>query len=417
MSTRYKTNSQTNFGIGPLPGGYESDITPPDLQIPSCGIEDVDTAIFTLFDKEINVFYGGQNGTEIKKAPVVFAAGEKWALLKRGRPLRDRNNTLLLPLITIMRTEINQSLSNDVAGRGINQQTGEIVIRRRLDKSDRQYQALINRLFLVNQQNLAVPSDKVALEDQVTTERSIGQLSSQESVLDGALLEQNRTNNVYETIVVPSPQFYTAKYQVTIWTQYTQHSNQILEKIFSTFLPQGQCWRIETTKGYWFVAKIEDGSFSSETNFEDMSQQERFIKHTFSVEVPAYFFVPKTPGSPIPIKRYVSSPTAIFNISSDDAQMDELNSDYVLGSDDPTLPIDDQKNNCDDQRQFGWRQQKVYPVLSKEDLDSNLRENRLSNDLVSQHYRKIIKTINKNSNGETAYKGASLGDLEIKVIK
>ena len=50
---------------------------------------------------------------------------------------------------------------------------------------------------------------------------------------DGAYLAPNLNNNVFETIVMPMPQFYTAKYQVTIWTQYTQHSNQIMEKIFS----------------------------------------------------------------------------------------------------------------------------------------------------------------------------------------
>lgn len=423
MSIRYKTNSQTNFGISPLPGGYEHDLDSPDLQIPSCGIEDVDTSIFNLFDKEINAACGGQNGAEIKKVPVIFAAGEKWALLKRGRPLRDRNNTLLLPLITIMRSELNQTLSSDVAGRGINQQTGEIVIRRRLDKSDRQYQSLINRLFLTNQKNLAVPVDDETVLGQISTERNVGQLSETQEVHDGSLLRQNRTNNVYETIVVPSPQFYTAKYQVTIWTQYTQHSNQILEKIFSTFLPQGQCWRIESPKGYWFVARVEDASFSSETNFDDMSQQERFIKHTFSVEVPAYFFVPSVPGSPIPIKRYVSSPTIAFDIIpdvSDDQENPEDVSQYVLGSDDPTLPLDEQRNKRDDQRNIGWRSQKIYPVLTGDELAEDVDPIKASNDPALKNSCKRqakIKVLNKNSRGETAYSGADLGGLIIKVTK
>ena len=174
MPTRYRTTSKAVFGQQPLPSGYENINSSPDLHIPSCGVEDVDTALFNLFDKEIAPEYGGQNSSSIAKVPVIFAAGEKWAMLKNGRPIRDRNNTLILPLITIMRTEINQSISEDVVGRGINQQTGEIVVTRRLDKSDRNYQSLINKIFLTNQKNVAVRPTDSQVEGQITTERKIG---------------------------------------------------------------------------------------------------------------------------------------------------------------------------------------------------------------------------------------------------
>ena len=161
MATRFKSNSSRNYNQAPLPTGYENVAGAPDIFIPSCSIEDVDVAIFNLFDKEISAQYGGIDGAEMKKVPVIFAAGEKWALLKKGRLLRDRNNTLLLPLITIMRTEINQNVSEDVAGRGINQQSGEIVVKRRLDKTDRNYQGLINKLLLSSQSGLSTvtPND------------------------------------------------------------------------------------------------------------------------------------------------------------------------------------------------------------------------------------------------------------------
>lgn len=400
MSTRYKSNSTTNYGQSPLPTGYEKTSGLPEFTIPSCGIEDVDTSMFRLFDNEIAPEIGGINNTPVSKVPVIFAAGEKWALLKRGRPIRDRNNSLLLPLITVMRTEMNQTLSEDVAGRGVNQQVGEIVIKRRLDKSDRGYQSLINRLLLQNQESLAANPGQ-GVENQLTTDRMLGDISEDPNVVAGAYLAQNRLNNVYETIVVPTPQFYTVKYQVTVWTQYTQHANQIMEKIFASFLPQGQSWRLDTAKGYWFVAKLEDGSLAIETNFDDMSAQERFIKHTFDVSVPAYFFVPSSPGAPIPLKRYVSSPTISFETQTDPSELGSSTEDtqYVLGSDDPTLPLDDQKNNRTDQRPPGWRQQKVYPV----------------EDAPPRGY--YVKVVNKSPKGETVYSGASLGGLEIVVSK
>lgn len=420
MSTRFKTNSKRTYNQAPLPSGYENSLGTPNLTIPPCGIEDVDVAIFNLFDKEINPQYGGIDSSDVKKVPVIFAAGEKWALLKGGRLLRDKNNTLILPLVTVMRTDMNQTISEDVVGRGINQQVGEITVRRKLDKTDRDYQRLINRMLLPNQAGL---SDS---DPEVTTGRKTGSLSTKDFVKDGALLTPNLTNNVYETIVVPTPQFYTAKYQVTVWTQFTQHANQIMEKVFSSFLPQGQSWRLDTQKGYWFVGKVEDGSFAIETNFDDMSQQERYIKHTFNVSVPAYFFVPDTPGSPIAIKRYVSSVSIDFESGFDDPVVPlDPSAGYVLGIDDPTLPLDQQPNRTSSQQTDGWRQQKVYPVIADIGSDINVAEtpsrtsefDAVSNAQTAGPRGSSIKVTGRTAKGETAYSGASLGGLSITITK
>lgn len=418
MSTRFKTNSKKNYNQSPLVTGYEATSGSPDLYIPSCGIEDVDVSIFNLFDKEIVASYGGKDGAEIKKVPVIFAAGEKWALLKNGRLIRDKSNTLIIPLITIMRTEINQNAGDDVVGRGINQQLGEIVVKRRLDKTDRSYQSLINKLLIPNQDNLS----SVPAGEAISSERTVGELSNSKIARDGAYLAQNRVNNIYETIVVPTPQFYTAKYQVTVWTQYMQHSNQIMEKIFSSFLPQGQCWRLDTPKGYWFIARVEQGSISTETNFEDMSQQERFIKHTFEVSVPAYFFATSSPGAPVPIKRYVSTPNVSFEVCDVDGAPEAPEDPYVLGSDDPTLPLDLQANNRVDQRTPGWRRQKVYPVTpdpygefgQSNEQDVSSLEDPATASLPRGQY---VKAVSYNSKGETVYKGTSLDSLEIVITK
>jgi hypothetical protein len=411
MSTRFKSNSKYNYGQTPLPTGYENTAGTPDLHIPSCGVEDVDIGIFNLFDKEIVAECGGTDGAELKKVPVIFAAGEKWALLKRGRALRDRNNTLLIPLITIMRSEINQNVSEDVTGRGINQQVGEFVIRRRLDKTDRSYQALINKIFLPNQDNIS----STVTGGMPSSGSPNGSLRNDKFVRDGAYLSPNLKNNVYETIVVPTPQFYTAKYQITIWTQYTQHSNQIIEKIFSTFLPQGQSWRIDTSKGYWFVAKLVDGSFATETNFDDMSQEERFIKHTFEVSIPAYFFASSAPGVPVPIKRYISSPSIDFTSGIDDPIDPVQEADkYVLGSDDPTLPLDLQNNDSNDQRSTGWTTKKVYRI--SQDINDPITQT-VDPAAGSLPRSETIKVVGRNSSGETVYSGASLGGLQIVVIK
>lgn len=405
MATRFNSKSRSKLGVSPLPTGYESLYGKPEFTIPPCGLEDVDVALFELFDKEISPMCGGVDGKPITKVPIIFAAGEKWAMLKRGRPLRDRNNSLVIPLITIMRTEVAQDTS-DVVGRGISQQTGEIIIRRRLDKSDRDYQALINKFFLRGQANLAVPRGNVRSGESLATAGKIGTGSGRQD-----LLSPDLRNNVWETIVVPSPQFYTVKYQVSVWTQYMQHSNQILEKIFASYLPQAQSWRLDTPKGYWFVATTEGGNYAGETNFEDMGTNERFIKHNFTVSVPAYFFATTAPGSPVPLKRYVSSPIVQFDtgieLGSGDDLSDQSDTGYVLGADDPTLPRDEQGNIRPDQRPPGWRTQKVYPI-NDQDVDDPAYDSLLAS-------RRRIKEVAKNRRGETVYTGATLGGLQIVI--
>lgn len=415
MATRFKTQSKKNYGISPLKSGYEKDYGTSELYINPCGLEDVDVAMFNLFDKEI-VPTVGEADSRFEKVPVIFAAGEKWAMLKKGRPVRDQVGSLILPLITIMRNEIVQDISNDVTKRGINQQTGEMVVKRRIDRTDRDYQALINRLFLRNQTNLAVNESDERVDNQLVVERKLGDLSQDKDIRNGALLKPVLLNNIFETIVVPTPQFYTVKYQVTIWTQYMQHSNQILEKIVSSFLPQSQAWKLDTDKGYWFVGTVEGGAFNMESSFEDMSTVERFIKHSFVVTVPAYFFATQTAGGPIPIKRYVSSPVIEFkNFGSEDDLLTNpvQQNKYILGSDDPTLPLDEQKNVLVDQRDVGWRHQKISPLVVKHDptdpLSGSPNDPAKTNSPRGYRY---IKSKTRNVKGETVHTGYSLDDLE-----
>ena len=120
--------------------------------IPSCGIEDVDVAVFNLFDQEIpftaagpTVAQGSNQSVNIKKPTVIFATGERFAVVKKLKPVRDRNGALMLPAISIRRTSVDQSY-DDMNRRAMSQGAGEMTIKRKLDASDREYQNLINKL-------------------------------------------------------------------------------------------------------------------------------------------------------------------------------------------------------------------------------------------------------------------------------
>ena len=103
MTTRY-SNKKGEFGEK-IDSGYTKDVAP-DFAMPSCTVEDVDRGVFNLFDKELPFYYKRKDA--MKKVPVIFATGERFALLARNKPLRDKSDALILPLISVVRTGIDQ---------------------------------------------------------------------------------------------------------------------------------------------------------------------------------------------------------------------------------------------------------------------------------------------------------------------
>lgn len=69
-----------------IPNGYEGTNIPTDFSIPSCGLEDVDRALFNFFDKKVGFTIEAEG--HAAKVPVIFAGGERFAMIKKGSPDR-----------------------------------------------------------------------------------------------------------------------------------------------------------------------------------------------------------------------------------------------------------------------------------------------------------------------------------------
>ena len=99
---------------------------------------------FHLFDKRLN--FSIEVDGEAKKVPVVFAAGERFALTRRSANFRDVNNTLILPIISIERGTIDYSPGLGTYGTPIaTRDQISYTVKRRLDSADRDYQNIINK--------------------------------------------------------------------------------------------------------------------------------------------------------------------------------------------------------------------------------------------------------------------------------
>lgn len=329
-----RTRANVRYNSGDPAGvrsGYENPDVPSDISIPSCVIEDVDRGMMALFDDTISFRVSARDET-MSAVPVIFATGERFAMLNRNKPIRDKEGKLILPLISIRRSGIMQG-PEDIAGRGINQHTGDMLIKRRLGVDDRLYQRIVNKLGITNQPGLANFGGE---PDPTGTEEPTGAALQDPDIGAGAIMKPVLGNNVFELLSIPEPQFYTAKYEVTFWTQYTVQMNEMLEQLMLAQLPQGKAFRLNTEKGYWFVLYLDDDK-SSGDNFEDFTEKERMVKYSFSCHVPAYLIAGDQPGLPVPVRRTFSAPRIRFDVNQ--LQDGQPVADPALQADDPSDPF------------------------------------------------------------------------------
>jgi len=183
---------------------------------------------------------------------------------------------------------------------------------------------------------------------EIATRRNLGVTSP--AYRSGRLLEQTGKNNIYEIFELPNVKYYTATYDVTIWTQYTQQMNDLVMAFMnSPHTGSKITFRIETEKGYYFVAYL-DGELTPGNNFDEFTDSERIVRYSFTMSVPAYIINPDYNGSRNEIRRYISAPQISFDITAVNAPLNAKNivgvpsgkpKDYVfgdLGTEDEPLP-------------------------------------------------------------------------------
>ena len=313
MTTRYSNNKD---GLSEkVNSGYKND--PADnFTMPPCTIEDVDRAVFELFDKELPFYFKRKDAK--KKVPVIFATGERFAILARNKPLRDKSDALILPLISVVRSGIDQE---GAKGTGLFQ-GGPVLVKVRLSEEDAIYQRLQNTNGFKNSDDITVPA-----EDNTVTglggATDPGQLASRRagspitvSARNGTVLNNRVGKSIYEFIEIPPIKQYTASYEVTFWAQYTQEMNSMLTVMMNGYIEnRRRTYAITTKEGYQFTAYV-DASLNPQNNFDDFTDSERLVKYSFSMAVSAYLVAPQEPGMPVPFRKTVSAPEISFDTST-----------------------------------------------------------------------------------------------------
>lgn len=225
-------------------------------EFPTIGIRDVDQSVFDYFDKRLSLIVETSDN-QSKKVPVMLATGERWNLIRSQKGIRDENKTLILPLITIQRLDVDR-----VQGFG----------------------------------GLGTEVSSITVSKKIHPETNIKQnLYSQRNKLWPTA---RKNKKIFEITTVPFPDFCNVFYQILLWSSYQSQMNSMLEKIFYAYdyvdsfvMPISLNKNDPSLKGNkgFFVGFRETTSLAAQNNFEEFTDDERIIRYQYNIKVPAYF--------------------------------------------------------------------------------------------------------------------------------
>lgn len=227
-------------------------------ELKTVGIEDVDAAVYDYFSKKLAITVDA--GENRRKVEIIYVGGERWKQARKSK-FRDENGTLILPIISIDRIDIDRTRGFG----GMAQEVPQITISNIIHPKTG------------NMQNLL----KTRRENRNYT-------------------FQRSTKVVREYLTIPFPDFATIHYKIEIWTQFQTQMNEILEKIWYSYehmdsfvMPvdyDGENGNLPEGKGYYFVG-FRDGNVMPQSNTEDFTDQERILKYVYNIRTPAYFIL------------------------------------------------------------------------------------------------------------------------------
>jgi len=111
--------------------------------------------------------------------------------------------------------------------------------------------------------------------------------------------------------------------------------NNMIEKLVGSYTGNRNQFKITSDKGYWFVA-YPDNTVTNQDNFDDFTNDERIVRYSFNMQVPAYIVASENSGDMRPFRKFVSAPDLAFEVFTANAPIVQ----HPPGLPDPTGDID-----------------------------------------------------------------------------
>tara|TARA_Y100000593_G_scaffold5714_1_gene11130 strand:+ start:3375 stop:4319 length:945 start_codon:yes stop_codon:yes gene_type:complete len=237
-----------------------------EIEFMASTLETIDGAMLRFIDEDLNLSVTTNEG--FKKVPVLWVTAERAYQLKHNKDLRDSEETLILPLITVNRANVTKepdfrgsvyaNIYPEPDARG-----GTITVARNINpKKTAEFQnAFSKRGYGINQ--------KVGGKMKNTNKRN---------------MSVQRT--VYETVTIPLPTWVKVSYQITARTEYQQQLNQLISP-FLTIPGNSRMPKRIHNEGHYYEVFIQ-GGFADNSNKANLGMEQRNYETTIDIEVLGY---------------------------------------------------------------------------------------------------------------------------------
>lgn len=223
-------------------------------------IETIDTAMYSWFDKELNLFCDTNKG--FRKVPVIWVGGERSAQIKKDQFIRDSESTLILPRITIERKDFDKAPAN------------------------RSY--FVNHLYPTNDyKGSTFPAFRTINQLKTSNFANAQAKRTVNNVGKGQLNFKTKKQHpvVYTTYSTPLPVFLVINYEISVWTEYQQQMNQIMQPIL---IKTGHISNFFITHDNHIYECFFEDSFPQQNNISNLNDEERKFESKFSVRCLGY---------------------------------------------------------------------------------------------------------------------------------
>jgi hypothetical protein len=229
-----RADQVSNKNLSTKGGNREQTITPgKDFDAGySITLKDVDTAIISHIKNVIRPKVREAN--ETVDVTVMYGNEERWVSVRKRGAMRDKNGSIILPLIMLKRTsvekntDLNQGFEHDVK-----RKYAEVLRQSTWSKTNRY--------------------DRFSVQTGIKP--------------------------VYENLLTTMPNFINVTYEFILWTAFIEQMNPLVE----TFVEHNNTY-FGDSEEYKFLSTLDSISDSSEMSADG----ERFIKSTFSLTTKAY---------------------------------------------------------------------------------------------------------------------------------
>jgi hypothetical protein len=228
-------------------------------------LETIDYALYDFVNEKLNLFTTTNEG--FKKVPIIWASAERAFQLKMNKEIRDSEESLILPLISIER----KTVTKDPNKRGLpwanvfpinDEKGGTITVARRINQKK-------TAEFQNAQANRRWGPDEIRGKYNGSHSRNM-----------------STAKVVYETITIPLPTWVTVTYQINLRTEYQQQMNQLVQPWITLAGNSSMIPRIERDNHKFEV--FINANYVNNSNTSNLDLDQRNYETVINVDVLGY---------------------------------------------------------------------------------------------------------------------------------